>query len=271
MKMMVWLGGLLLLAQGAWALDVPQVQQVRASLQQGGFYVGRTMPGAKVRFDGTVQTVDGKGFFILGFDRDAAPEQSFKVCAGTPEQCASLTLLVEPRTYKVQPIKGVAGKHVNPDPKQVAQMAADSKAITAARSQKNASSAFAGMFARPIDGDVPITGVYGSGRSYNGELRSWHKGADFAAPTGTPVLAPADGTVSLARFTFMNGNLVILDHGQNLYTIYAHLDAMDVKAGEKVATGEVIGKVGTTGRSTGPHLHWGVYWRQMALDPLLFL
>lgn len=269
MKALMWVVALLM-AGGVQAQELA-VKEVRSSLQQGGFYIGKTVPGAKVVYDGKTQTANAQGHFILGFDRDVAPEQRFEVCAGTPASCVKQTVLVEPREFKKQPIKGVSNKHVNPDPKQQAQLAADSKAIKTARAKITASDAFAGAFARPIAGDVPISGVYGSSRTYNGEERSWHRGADFAAPTGTPVLAPAEGTVTLAQFTFMNGNLVVLDHGQGLYTIYAHLDSMSVAQGEKVTRGKAIGKVGTTGRSTGPHLHWGVYWNQMALDPLLFL
>jgi murein DD-endopeptidase MepM/ murein hydrolase activator NlpD len=115
------------------------------------------------------------------------------------------------------------------------------------------------------------TGVYGSRRLYGGEERSWHKGHDFAVPRGTPIHAPADGIVTMAAMTFFNGNLVIIDHGDRLFTIYAHLSAMDVKPGDKVRRGQLIGKVGTTGRSTGPHLHWGVYWQNMAIDPILLV
>jgi murein DD-endopeptidase MepM/ murein hydrolase activator NlpD len=106
---------------------------------------------------------------------------------------------------------------------------------------------------------------------YGGEERDWHKGHDFAVPTGTPVYAPAAGVVTLAQLTFFNGNLIILDHGDRLFTIYAHLSEMNVKPGGKVKAGQLIGRVGTTGRSSGPHLHWGAYWQNLAIDPILLL
>ena len=88
---------------------------------------------------------------------------------------------------------------------------------------------------------------------------------------GTPIKAPADGIVRLARDTFMSGNLVMLDHGGAVTSVYAHMDRMDVKVGDEVKAGDVIGKVGTTGRSSGPHLHWGMYWKNVPIDPILWV
>ena len=122
---------------------------------------------------------------------------------------------------------------------------------------------------KPVAG--PRTGVFGSQRLYNGQERSWHNGVDWAAAVGTPVRAPADGVVRLTRDTFMSGNLVMLDHGLGVSTVYAHLDRMDVRVGQRLQQGDVLGTVGTTGRSSGPHLHWGVFWGETPLDPLLWL
>jgi murein DD-endopeptidase MepM/ murein hydrolase activator NlpD len=153
-------------------------------------------------------------------------------------------------------------------------MAADNAAIAAARRATLAAATrgevagglgFLERFRRPSVG--PITGVYGSARLFDGAERSWHKGVDYAAPTGTPVVAPAAGVVRLARSTFMSGNLVMLDHGANLTSLYAHLDTMAVKVGQVVQAGDRLGTVGTTGRSSGPHLHWGLYVGPVALDP----
>lgn len=243
------------------------VEVVKQDLQQGGFYVGKVAPGSAVSWKGEPVTVAKEGLFVIGLDRHQGPKGWVKVCRGVA--CETVTLAIRSRAYNTQAVKGVAGNTVNPNPAEVARTEADSAAAQQARTMKSALTAFAGPFVAPVKG--PITGGYGNRRTYNGEERSWHKGGDFAARTGTPVVAPVAGIVRLARDTFMSGNLIILDHGQQIYTAYAHLSRMDVEVGERVAQGQVIGAVGTTGRSTGPHLHWGLYWKNMALDPMLWL
>ncbi|HEX2859902.1 MAG TPA: exodeoxyribonuclease VII large subunit [Alphaproteobacteria bacterium] len=255
---------LILFAISLPAFAAPAITPVHSALTQGGYFVGKTNPTAKILWHGQNVPVAADGFFFIGFDRFEPKSATIEAC---DNGCTTLPLSIAERTYRTQNVIGVPPQTVNPNPKQLKQMKIDSAAINKARSYLSPLTAFKNPFTLPLQG--PTTGVFGSRRLYGGEERSWHKGHDFGVPTGTTVHAPAPGIVRMAAFTFMNGNLIIIDHGQQLFSIYAHLSAMNVKPGDRVDTGQPIGKVGTTGRSSGPHLHWGAYWKNMAIDPIL--
>lgn len=256
---------LVLVAGQAWA--APRFEVVRQALTQGGFMVAQVAPDAVVRVNDVRIPVGKNGLLVVGFDRFAKPKQVVNVCEGAG--CASHTFKLTKRVYKVQNVKGVPPKTVDPNPAEQALMAEDNAAIGAARKVWRSGDEFAGAFSLPLQAET--SGVYGSRRTYNGHERSWHKGHDLAATTGTPVVAPAGGVVRLARNTFMSGNLVIVDHGHYITSLYAHLDSMAVKVGDVVKAGDKLGEVGTTGRSTGPHLHWGINWKNIAIDPILWV
>lgn len=122
----------------------------------------------------------------------------------------------------------------------------------------------------PLDRPVPgeISGEFGAARVFNGQARNPHKGLDLRAKQGEPVRAAADGVVALADDLYFSGKVVYLDHGVGVFTVYAHLSALDVRQGQKVAKGKIIGKAGATGRATGPHLHFGCYALGLAVDPV---
>jgi hypothetical protein len=258
----------------AWALPT-EVRVLRQSLQPGGYWLAEVPPTARLSLGGTeLQSIraNNKAYVLAGFDRFSALERWLKVCLdGVEARCTTHKFTLTPRTYATQNVKGAPKNTLKPNALEEKRIAADSRAIAAARAEVLArgigQTYFAKGFVKPVK-NARISGVYGSRRLFEGEERSWHKGIDYAAPTGTPVYAPAAGIVRLARDTFMSGQLVMLDHGGQLSTVYAHLNKMHVKVGDVVTQGQHIADIGNTGRSSGPHLHWGMYWGAMAIDPL---
>jgi murein DD-endopeptidase MepM/ murein hydrolase activator NlpD len=123
---------------------------------------------------------------------------------------------------------------------------------------------------RPVDGGR-LSSPFGLRRFFNGQERNPHSGLDFAVPAGTPIKAPAAGTVVLVGDYFFNGKTVFLDHGQGFVSMFCHMSAIDVKVGDEVPRGGVVGKVGATGRATGPHLHWNVSLNDARVDPAIFI
>ncbi|MCP4355841.1 MAG: M23 family metallopeptidase [Proteobacteria bacterium] len=179
---------------------------------------------------------------------------------------------IEAQDYEVQNVKGVKKKHITPPKVNYKQIRKESAKIKQSRKINSAKmfNTLLPEFTWPLKGR--LTGVYGSRRLYNGVEKSWHKGLDIAEKEKTPIYAPLKGRVILAiRNSFYNGNLVIIDHGKKIYTIYAHMYDIIAKRGDIVKPKDVIGLVGSTGRSTGPHLHWGVYIGQQAIDPAMLL
>lgn len=142
--------------------------------------------------------------------------------------------------------------------------------IARARQIDSPGTDFTASFIAPVNGR--ISGVFGSQRILDGKPRQPHSGVDFAAPEGAPVKAPAAGSVTLVDpDMYFSGGTVILDHGHGISSVFIHLSRIDVRVGQRIARGEVIGAVGATGRATGPNLHWGVSWFETRLDPQLLL
>ena len=175
---------------------------------------------------------------------------------------------IEGKAYPTQHITIKDKRKVNPNKLDMTRIKSESEDINAALSHWTDKSVLPLPFLWPIEGRV--SGLYGRRRVFNGQPRRPHSGMDIAAPTGTQVHAPAEGTIREVGNYFFNGKTIFIDHGQGLVTIFCHLDRTDVVSGQTVRQGEVIGTVGMSGRVTGPHLHLGVSLNDTRVEPRLF-
>jgi Peptidase family M23 len=237
--------------------------------EQGGLVFGHTVPGARASLDGRPLHVMPDGEFLLGFGRDAGPSATVEIVAPDGRR-ETKTLAIQARSWDIQRVDGLPERKVTPSPADLARIKDDAVQVAAARARDTLETLFRSGFAWPAQG--PISGVYGSQRILNGQPRQPHYGLDVAAPPGTPVLAAADGIVSLAhQDMFFTGKTLMIDHGYGLSTTYMHMSAITVKVGERVKQGQMIGRVGATGRVTGPHLDWRVNLYDVRLDPALLV
>jgi len=238
-------------------------------LIQGGLVFGRTDAGSRVKLDSQPIPLARDGRFMLAFGRDQPPHATLAI-AHADGKTETQELTITQRTYDIQRINGLPKNQVEPNEDELKRIKAEQARINAARARDtDLPYAFEG-FDWPALG--PISGVYGSQRILNGEPRRPHFGVDVAAPVGTPLKAPAGGIVSLADpDLFFTGGTVIIDHGHGLASLFAHMQKVTVKEGDKLAKGDVTGTLGGTGRATGPHLHWGMYLFNIPIDPQLLV
>ena len=231
---------------------------------QGALLRGQAPAGAKVTLNGeTVQTnKDGK--FVVGFEREA-PLQQMLVVKLDNGQKWQRDITLEKREYNIQRIDGLEQKMVSPPAEVTARIKQDNINVANARSGNTDLDALFTRFEWPAKG--VISGVYGSQRILNGVPKWPHYGLDIANETGTPVYAPVDGVVTMADDLYYSGNTLILDHGMRVFSTFLHMDTITVEVGETVKQGEQIGTIGSTGRSTGPHLDWRINLGNTRLDP----
>ncbi len=237
------------------------------NLVQGGLIFGTVTPGADVAIGDRTLRISPEGRFVLGFGRDAEAEVELNVTYPDGSKEARL-LPVKPREYDIERITGVPQKYVSPPEEVLGRIGREAAEVARVRSIDTAEPLFEKGFVWPVIGR--ISGVYGSQRIYNGEPRRPHFGVDIAAPAGTAVKAPSDGVVTLAEpDLYYSGGTIVLDHGHGLSSAFLHMNSVSVKVGDKIKQGAEIGTVGSTGRSSGPHLDWRMNWFEERVDPQL--
>ena len=251
----------------AWAARVDALElNLKGTFTQGGLVIGKTAPGAMVSVGGAPAKVSRDGYFLVGLGRDAPSSVQVQVRSRGQTQVRALT--IKKRQYQVQRIDGLPKKQVTPDPAALKRIRADNRKIGAVRAQALDAVDFLSGFHWPVRGR--ISGVFGSQRILNGQPRRPHNGVDVAAAPGTVIISPADGVVALVHGDmFFTGKTLMIDHGLGLSSVYAHMSQILVRDGQRVVKGTPIGKVGQTGRASGPHLHWGVSLGRTHLDPAL--
>jgi murein DD-endopeptidase MepM/ murein hydrolase activator NlpD len=222
--------------------------------------------------DGNFRYGGQSWFALAGVDVEAATGPSeLKISARLARgglRDVSLPVEILPAHYRTSSLT-VAPEFVEPGPEELKRIEEEKQLKEKVFSLSATQPLWTGSFLPPVA--APPTDSFGTRRTFNGQLASIHKGMDFRAAEGTPVRAANRGVVVLARPLYYEGNCVVIDHGLGLFTISMHLSRIAVREGQTVATGELLGLSGATGRVTGPHLHWGVRWREAYLDPAKLL
>ncbi|QSX39461.1 M23 family metallopeptidase [Shewanella cyperi] len=238
--------------------------QLQGKLEQGALVRGTVPAGSKVSLNGKALRVTPEGRFAFGLDREAELEQHLELVY--PDGLTEIKpLKIAKRDYQIQKVTGISKKIMEPSEADRARAAKDAAMVKAARGTDSDLTAFGSEFIWPLTGR--ISGVYGSQRVYNGVPGNPHYGVDVAAKTGTVVVAPADGVISLSvPDMFYSGGTLIIDHGYGVSSSFLHLSKLYVKPGDKVKQGDMVAEVGATGRASGPHLDWRLNWYQMRLD-----
>ena len=235
---------------------------------QGNYILGKTNPKARIFVGKKEVKVSKDGDFVFGIDRDQKYDLTFtEIVEGRK---TTITKKVLKRKYNIQRIDGLAESKVTPPESVYKRIKKENNAIGEARAINSNLQFFKEKFIMPVEGI--ISGVYGSQRILNGKPRWPHYGIDIAAKKGTMIKSTASGTVTMAEDDlYYTGGTVIMDHGHGISSIYSHLENVLVSVGDQINQGDIIGTVGSTGRSTGPHLDFRINWFQTRLDPMSVL
>ena len=235
---------------------------------QGGLVKGKVNPNIKIKFKNRILRKTSDGKFVIGFGRDHKKNAYLHI--KSKGNWLKKPIKIKKRIYKIQAINGLEKKMVTPPKSFYDRIRRENKSIKNIRGRDTNVDYIFHKFIWPTKGI--ISGVFGSQRVLNGKPKRPHYGVDIAAKTGTPVLAPIKSIVRMSeKNLYYTGGTIMLDHGHGVTSVYSHLSKINVTAGDKVEKGHVIGEVGSTGRSTGPHLDWRVNWFYQRLDPSLLI
>jgi len=239
--------------------------EFKGKFLQGHYIVGLTDPSAKIIIGKKEVKVSKDGYFVFGIDRDRKFDLIItKIIDGKKEK---ITKKVLKRKYNIQRIDGLEESKVTPPESVYKRIKEENNKIGEARAINSDLSFFKDQFIMPVEGI--ISGVYGSQRILNGKPKWPHYGIDIAAKKGTPIKSSARGVVTMSeKDLYYTGGTIIMDHGHGISSIYSHLESILVSVGDQINQGDIIGTVGSTGRSTGPHLDFRINWFQTRLDPM---
>lgn len=263
----------MILVAGLMLIGAPAAAEFPSSVPQGSLVRATVDPHAHVRYAGHDLRVGPRGEIVFGISRDEQGPVAVDV-SGPGNRREHVSIEVTPRDWPVERIDGVPPKTVEPPPDIAERIKREQARVVAARVRDDAREDYAQAFAWPVEGR--ISGRFGNQRVYvvagKDVPKSPHSGMDIAVPQGTPVKAPAAGVVTFAEpDLYLTGGTVLLDHGHGVSSNFLHLSRIDVKVGQRVEQGDGIGAAGMTGRATGPHVHWGMNWFDVRVDPLLLL
>ncbi len=265
-------GSAALLAAGAARAQTPGSDlDLTGRFVQGGHAIGRTWPRALVFVDGeSLTAASADGWFIVGFDRKAAG--SVEIEARSDTRSARQVLAIAAGSFPSTTVNGLPPATVEPsDPALLARIREEVLLKTEGFASRIDADGFHDGFVWPLE-SFRVTSRWGAQRVLNGTPARPHFGIDLAAPQGSAIRAPAPGRVTLAQPAMhFEGGLVLIDHGQGLITAYLHQSRLEVREGQDLLRGDLIGRVGMTGRATGPHLCWRMKWRDRNLDPSLLV
>ncbi len=206
---------------------------------------------------------------LVGLDLDVKPGPHVLTVEAEPGAARTTwKFIVAAKTFPTRKLT-VDPAFVDPPAEVQPRIKADTERINNAYRSSSPERLWSGAFVRPVT--EAANSAFGTRSVFNGQSRNPHSGADFASPAGTPVRAPNSGRVMVAGDLYFTGNTVLVDHGLGLFSVFAHLQSIDVREGDTLATGQILGKVGATGRVTGPHLHWSVRVNDARVDPMSLL